>query len=162
VKLCSPTSVSLPAGATTRATATAAPTCCATSPSTSPPGNAAIVGPTGAGKSTVIKLLLRFYDVDRRRVSLDGRDLRDLSFGALRGAIGLVSQDVFLFHGSVRENIAYGTFDAPLDDIVAAARTAEAHDFIMDCPTATTPSSASAARSSPAASASASPSPAPC
>ena len=95
---------------------------------------AAIVGPTGSGKTTVIKLLLRFYDVESGHISLDGRDIRDLSFDALRGAIGLVSQDVFLFHGSVRDNIAYGTFDAPLDDIVAAARTAEAHDFIMELP----------------------------
>ena len=70
----------------------------------------------------------------RDSICLDGRDIRDLSFDALRGAIGLVSQDVFLFHGSVRENIAYGTFDATLDDIVAAARTAEAHDFIMELP----------------------------
>ena len=67
-------------------------------------------------------------------ISLDGRDIRDLSFDALRGAIGLVSQDVFLFHGSVRDNIAYGTFDASLDAIVDAARTAEAHDFIMELP----------------------------
>jgi ATP-binding cassette subfamily B protein len=95
---------------------------------------AAIVGPTGSGKTTVIKLLLRFYDVESGRICLDGRDIRDLTFDALRGAIGLVSQDVFLFHGSVRDNIAYGTFDASLDDIVAAARTAEAHDFIMDLP----------------------------
>ena len=95
---------------------------------------AAIVGPTGSGKTTVIKLLLRFYDVQSGGICLDGRDIRDLSFDALRGAIGLVSQDVFLFHGSVRENIAYGTFDATLDDIVAAARTAEAHEFIMALP----------------------------
>ena len=95
---------------------------------------AAIVGPTGSGKTTVIKLLLRFYDVQSGSICLDGRDIRDLSFDALRGAIGLVSQDVFLFHGSVRDNIAYGTFDAGLDDIVAAARTAEAHEFIMALP----------------------------
>ncbi len=95
---------------------------------------AAIVGPTGSGKSTIIKLLLRFYDVEAGRICLDGRDIRTLSFDALRGVIGLVSQDVFLFHGSVRDNIAYGTFDATLDDIAAAARTAEAHDFIMELP----------------------------
>ncbi len=95
---------------------------------------AAIVGPTGSGKTTIIKLLLRFYDVESGRVCLDGRDVRDLTFEALRGAIGLVSQDVFLFHGSVRENIAYGTFDATLDEIVAAARIAEAHEFIMQLP----------------------------
>lgn len=95
---------------------------------------AAIVGATGAGKSTVIKLLLRFYDVQRGRVLLDDRDLRDVRLEDLRKAIGLVSQDVFLFHGTVRENIAYGTFDASMEAIVEAARIAEAHDFIMDLP----------------------------
>ncbi len=95
---------------------------------------AAIVGPTGAGKSTVIKLLLRFYDVQSGRICLDGRDIRALRMEDLRGAIGLVSQDVFLFHGTVRENIAYGTFDASVEDIVAAAEVAEAHEFIMDLP----------------------------
>ena len=95
---------------------------------------AAIVGPTGSGKTTVIKLLLRFYDVEQGRVCLDGRDVRDLTFDSLRGAIGLVSQDVFLFHGSVRENIAYGSFDATLDEVVAAAQVAEAHEFIMQLP----------------------------
>ncbi len=95
---------------------------------------AAIVGPTGSGKTTIIKLLLRFYDVESGQVCLDGRDVRELTFGALRGAIGLVSQDVFLFHGSVRENIAYGSFEATLDEVVAAARIAEAHEFIMQLP----------------------------
>ncbi len=95
---------------------------------------AAIVGPTGAGKTTIIKLLLRFYDVESGQVCLDGRDIRDLTFDELRGAIGLVSQDVFLFHGSVRENIAYGTFDATMDEIVEAAKVAEAHEFIMGLP----------------------------
>src|SRR5690606_25841878 len=65
---------------------------------------AAIVGSTGAGKSTVIKLLLRFYDVSQGKITLDGHDLRNLDMGDLRNAIGLVSQDVFLFHGTVREN----------------------------------------------------------
>jgi ATP-binding cassette, subfamily B, bacterial len=95
---------------------------------------AAIVGATGAGKSTLVKLLLRFYDVQQGRITIDGRDLRDLRFAALRGAIGFVSQDVFLFHGTVRENIAYGTFDASMEQIMAAARIAEAHDFIMELP----------------------------
>jgi len=95
---------------------------------------AAIVGATGAGKSTLIKLLLRFYDVTGGRVLLDGNDIRTLKMKELRGAIGLVSQDVFLFHGTVRENIAYGTFDAKMDDIVAAAKIAEAHDFIISLP----------------------------
>ncbi|MCL4264037.1 MAG: ABC transporter ATP-binding protein/permease [Anaerolineae bacterium] len=95
---------------------------------------AAIVGPTGSGKSTLIKLLLRFYDVGEGKVCLDGRDIRTLHTHDLRRAIGLVSQDVFLFHGTVRENIAYGTFDATLDEIVAAAKVAEAHDFITQLP----------------------------
>ncbi|GAB4415328.1 MAG: ABC transporter ATP-binding protein [Anaerolineae bacterium] len=94
----------------------------------------AIVGATGAGKSTVIKLLLRFYDVQQGRITLDGRDIRSINLADLRAAIGLVSQDVFLFHGTVRENIAYGTFDATDEQIIAAARVAEAHDFIMQLP----------------------------
>ncbi len=95
---------------------------------------AAIVGATGAGKSTIIKLLLRFYDVQSGQVCLDGHDVRDLTLRDLRNAIALVSQDVFLFYGTVRENIAYGTFDAPLDDIIAAAKVAEAHEFILSLP----------------------------
>ncbi|GIK57018.1 MAG: ABC transporter ATP-binding protein [Chloroflexi bacterium] len=95
---------------------------------------AAIVGPTGSGKSTLIKLLLRFYDVGEGKVCLDGRDIRTLHTHDLRRAIGLVSQDVFLFHGTVRENIAYGTFNATLDEIVEAAKVAEAHDFITQLP----------------------------
>ncbi len=94
----------------------------------------AIVGATGAGKSTVVRLLLRFHDVSSGSISLDGHDLRDLRAEDLRRGIGLVSQDVFLFHGTVRENIAYGSFDANLDSIVAAAKTAEAHDFITALP----------------------------
>jgi ATP-binding cassette subfamily B protein len=94
----------------------------------------AIVGATGSGKTTVVKLLLRFYDTTGGRIVLDGHDIRDLDLKSLRGAIGLVSQDVFLFHGSVRENIAYGTFDAPLERIVEAAKLAEAHDFIERLP----------------------------
>ncbi|MCY3946778.1 MAG: ABC transporter ATP-binding protein [Anaerolineaceae bacterium] len=94
----------------------------------------AIVGATGAGKSTVVRLLLRFHDVTSGRISLDGHDLRDLRAEDLRRGIGLVSQDVFLFHGTVRENIAYGSFDANLDSIVAAAKIAEAHDFITALP----------------------------
>ncbi len=94
----------------------------------------AFVGATGAGKSTLIKLLLRFYDVQRGRVLLDGIDIRQLRLRDLRSAIGLVSQDVFLFHGTVRENIAYGTFAASMEDIVAAATIAEAHEFIESLP----------------------------
>lgn len=94
----------------------------------------AIVGATGAGKSTIVKLLLRLYDVSDGRILVDGHDLRDLHMTDLRKAIGFVSQDVFLFHGTARENIAYGTFDATDEQIIEAAKIAEAHDFIMDLP----------------------------
>ncbi len=94
----------------------------------------AVVGLTGSGKSTIVKLLLRFYDTRSGRVTVDGHDVRELSFTSLRGAIGLVSQDVFLFDGSVAENIAYGRVDASREDIEAAARLAEAHDFIAALP----------------------------
>ncbi|MDY7092128.1 MAG: ABC transporter ATP-binding protein [Acidobacteriota bacterium] len=94
----------------------------------------AIVGATGAGKSSVIKLLLRFYDVQEGRVCLDGIDLHRLDLGDLRRAVGLVSQDVFLFHGTVRENIAYGRPDADFEEIVAAAGLAEADEFIRRLP----------------------------
>ena len=93
-----------------------------------------IVGSTGAGKTTLVKLLLRFYDVQQGCIRLDGHDLRDLRLKDLRRAIGFVSQDVYLFHGTVRENIAYGTFDATDEQIVEAAKIAEAHDFIMSLP----------------------------
>ena len=95
---------------------------------------AAIVGATGAGKSTLIKLLLRFYDPEAGRITLDGHDLRDLDLFDLRHAVGLVSQDVFLFHGTVRENIAYGRPEASFEQIRQAAETAEAHDFIEHLP----------------------------
>ncbi len=93
-----------------------------------------IVGSTGAGKSTLVKLLLRFYDVQSGVIMLDGYDLRDLQTPDLRRAIGFVSQEVFLFHGTVRENITYGTFDASDRQIEDAAKIAEAHDFIMQFP----------------------------
>jgi len=94
----------------------------------------AIVGATGAGKSTVVKLLLRFYDVQQGRICLDGRDIRTLRLKDLRRAIGFVSQDVYLFHGTVKENIAYGTFNATDEQIIEAAKIAEAHDFITELP----------------------------
>ncbi len=95
----------------------------------------AIVGATGAGKSTVIKLLLRYYDATGGSVTLDGFDLRALKQEDIRSAIGLVSQDVFLFHGTVRENIAYGCkCDVPDELIKEAATIAEAHDFIAELP----------------------------
>lgn len=96
--------------------------------------SAAFVGPTGSGKSTLVKLLLRFYDPSAGRVLVDGHDIRDIAMADLRRNIGLVSQDVFLFHGTVRENIAYGAPNASTDDIENAARLAEAHRFIQDLP----------------------------
>ena len=94
----------------------------------------ALVGETGAGKSTVAKLLLRLYDVTEGAVRVDGVDVRDARLADLRDAIGYVSQDVFLFDGTVRENIAYGSFDATDGEIEAAARAAEAHEFVLDLP----------------------------
>jgi ATP-binding cassette, subfamily B, bacterial len=94
----------------------------------------AIVGATGAGKSTVIKLLLRLYDVTGGQVTIDGHDVRDLVLADLRAPIGLVSQDVFLFHGSVRENLVYGRPAATDDEVVRAAELAEAHGFITALP----------------------------
>lgn len=94
----------------------------------------AIVGSTGSGKSTLVKLLLRFYETHQGTITLDGIELHRLNLSDLRKAIGLVSQDVFLFHGTVAENIAYGTFDASLPEIIAAAKIAEADDFINKLP----------------------------
>ncbi|MBX0322917.1 ABC transporter ATP-binding protein/permease [Halomicroarcula sp. F13] len=94
----------------------------------------ALVGPTGAGKSTVLKLLLRMYDVDEGAVRIDGQDLRDVQIPSIRQAIGYVSQETFLFYGTVRENIAYGTFDATDEEIRAAAEAAEAHQFVENLP----------------------------
>jgi len=94
----------------------------------------AVVGATGSGKSTLLKLLLRFYDVTDGAVRLDGIDVRDLRCRDLRGAIGLVSQDVFLFHGSVRENIAFGDPSASEERVREAARIAEAEAFIEELP----------------------------
>ena len=94
----------------------------------------AFVGATGSGKSTVVKLLLRFYDIQKGAITLDGRDIRALTLHDLRQAVGLVSQDVYLFHGSVYENIAYGSFGATMEEVVAAAKIAEAHTFIQNLP----------------------------
>ena len=98
----------------------------------------AIVGATGAGKSTIVKLLLRLYEDDRPdagRIGLDGLDVRELRLADLRRSIALVSQDVYLFDGTVRENIAYGGDEgATLDRVTAAARLAEAHEFIESLP----------------------------
>ncbi len=94
----------------------------------------AIVGSTGSGKSTLVKLLLRLYEVQSGSITLDDIEVRDLKLKDLRSCIGLVSQDVFLFHGTVAENIAYGSFEATHQKITAAAKVAEAHEFIMQLP----------------------------
>ena len=94
----------------------------------------ALVGATGSGKTTVAKLLLRFYDPGHGSVALDGVDVRELDRGDLRRGIALVSQDVFLFHGTVRENVAYGRPEATNLEVEAAARIAEAHEFILALP----------------------------
>ncbi len=94
----------------------------------------AIVGATGSGKSTIIRLLLRFHDATSGEVCVDGHDVKSLSYRSLRSITGYVSQDVFLFHGSVRENITYGCPDATDEQVQQAAIAAEAHEFIMQLP----------------------------
>jgi ATP-binding cassette subfamily B protein len=94
----------------------------------------ALIGPTGCGKTTLTALIPRFYDVAAGRVTVDGADVRDVTLDSLRADVGIVSQDTFLFSTSVAENIAYGTPDATPDEIVRAARQAQAHDFICDLP----------------------------
>ena len=94
----------------------------------------AIVGATGSGKSTLVKLLLRLYEVQSGEITLDGKNIDDIVLWDLRRAIGLVSQDVFLFHGTVRENISYGSPDASIKQIIEAAKIAEADNFINELP----------------------------
>lgn len=94
----------------------------------------ALVGPSGSGKTTICSLLSRFYDVTDGRVTIDGNDVRKLTLESLRSQIGLVSQDVYLFGGSIKDNIAYGKPDATMDEIVDAAKKANIHDFIMELP----------------------------
>ena len=94
----------------------------------------ALVGPSGSGKTTICSLLPRFYDVTEGWVTIDGNDVRKLTLESLRSQIGLVSQDVYLFGGSIKDNIAYGKPDATMDEIVDAAKKANIHDFIMELP----------------------------
>jgi len=91
----------------------------------------AFVGPSGAGKSTLTKLLPRFYEIDSGELKIDGINIKDVTLESLRKNIGIVQQDVFLFNGTVRENIAYGNADARDEDIIEAAKKANAHDFIL-------------------------------
>jgi ATP-binding cassette subfamily B protein len=92
----------------------------------------ALVGSTGAGKSTTLKLLMRLYDVDEGAVAIDGHDVRDVTLSSLRAHVGYVGQHSFLFDGTVAENIRYGRFDADRDAVVEAAELAAAHEFITD------------------------------
>ena len=95
---------------------------------------AALVGPSGGGKSTICNLIPRFYEPDSGSISIDGIDIRHMTRTALRRNIGIVAQDVFLFAGTIRENIAYGTPDASMEMVVEAAKKAEIHDYIMTLP----------------------------
>ncbi|MFQ5669954.1 MAG: ABC transporter ATP-binding protein [Acidobacteriota bacterium] len=94
----------------------------------------AVVGASGAGKTTLVNLVPRFYDVTRGRVTIDGQDVRDLTLKSLRAQIGLVTQEIILFNDSVKNNIAYGFREAEMEKIIAAARAAHAHDFITALP----------------------------
>ena len=91
----------------------------------------ALVGPTGAGKTTVVNLISRFYDAEKGRVLIDGHDVKDVTIESLRNQMGIMTQDNFLFSGTIRENIRYGKLDATDEEIEAAAKTVNAHDFIM-------------------------------
>ena len=94
----------------------------------------ALVGPSGSGKTTICSLLPRFYDVTGGRITIDGQDVRTLTLKSLRSQIGMVQQDVYLFCGTIRENIAYGKPGASMDEIIAAAKRANIHDFIEELP----------------------------
>ena len=94
----------------------------------------AIVGPTGCGKTTLINLLMRFYDVNSGSIRVSGTDIRDVTRASLRGSYGMVLQDTWLRAGTVRENIAYGKPDATMDEVIAAAKAAHAHSFIRRLP----------------------------
>ena len=99
-----------------------------------PGATVALVGPTGVGKTTLANLIPRFYDVVAGTITLDGHDVRDLTLKSLRRQISIVRQEVFLFHGTVRENILFGNPDATEAEIIEAAKVANAHDFVIDLP----------------------------
>ncbi|MBE0633083.1 ABC transporter ATP-binding protein, partial [Candidatus Bathyarchaeota archaeon] len=102
---------------------------------TAEPGQSvAILGSTGSGKSSLINLIPRFYDVNKGQVTIDGVDVRDIDMNSLRGKIGISLQDVILFSGTIRENIRYGKPDATEEEVIIASKAAQAHDFIMGFP----------------------------
>ena len=94
----------------------------------------ALVGPTGAGKTTIVNLLMRFYDLNGGHIEIDGHDITEIQRQSLRSSLGMVLQDVYLFAGTVRENIAYGRLDATMDEIIEAAKLANCHEFITRLP----------------------------
>ena len=94
----------------------------------------AIVGPTGAGKTTIVDLLIRFYDVRSGKILIDGKDIRDVEKNSLRDAIGIVLQDTVLFSGTIMDNIRYGKLDATDEEVIEAAKLADAHSFIKRLP----------------------------
>lgn len=94
----------------------------------------ALVGPSGGGKTTICHLIPRFYEIDGGKITVDGYDIRNLQRSALRKNIGIVQQDVYLFNGTIRENIAYGNFDAAEEEIIEAAKKANIHDYIISLP----------------------------
>ena len=94
----------------------------------------ALLGPTGSGKSTVVNLMPRFYDITGGRITIDGKDIRDVTLASLRRNIGTVQQDVFLFSATIRDNIAYGAVDASQEAVERVAKAARIHDFIVDKP----------------------------
>ena len=91
----------------------------------------ALVGPTGAGKTTIVNLISRFYDIQQGHVYIDGHDVKEVSIESLRRQMGIMTQDNFLFSGTIRDNIRYGKLDATDEEIIAAAKAVNAHDFIM-------------------------------
>lgn len=91
----------------------------------------ALVGPTGAGKTTIVNLISRFYDIQEGTITIDGHNIKDVSIESLRKQMGIMTQDNFLFSGTIKDNIRYGKLDASDDEIIAAAKAVNAHDFIM-------------------------------
>ena len=91
----------------------------------------ALVGPTGAGKTTIVNLISRFYDIEEGTITVDGYDLTKISIESLRKQMGVMTQDNFIFHGTIRDNILYGKLDATEEEMITAAKAVNAHDFIM-------------------------------